>query len=143
MPGPRQVALLRWRIQCSPSTCSPRAWSHGAREFGEAGSDPGGGRGLDAKLVVSSTKVLDEGMTGDDYRRSSVGLQAPHRPKPRLEASVVGLDAVVGAPLDVVEGTGEELVHDPDVARRLVGDDLDGQRLRGREGRRKEATGRS
>jgi hypothetical protein len=40
---------------------------------------------------------------------------------------VVGLDAVVGVPVDVVEGGGEELVHDSDVARRLVGHDLDGR----------------
>ena len=36
---------------------------------------------LDAKLVVSSTKVLDEGLTGHDHRRSSLDF------KPRIARS--------------------------------------------------------
>jgi hypothetical protein len=34
----------------------------------------------------------------------SVGAQAAHRPQPLFELTVVGFDAVVGIPLDVVPG---------------------------------------
>jgi hypothetical protein len=36
---------------------------------------------------------LDEDVAGDDDSRCTIALQPPHRPEPRLEAPVVGLEA--------------------------------------------------
>ena len=58
------------------------------------------GRGLlDRQLVVPSTNVLDEGMARDDHPGAADSLEASHRPQPGLEASVIGLDVVVGKSL--------------------------------------------
>src|SRR5206468_10401106 len=81
---------------------------------------------LNAKPVVPAAEVLNEGVPGDDNCRRPVRIEAAHRAEARLQPAVVGLDAVVGVRVDVVEGPREEVVHHPDVARRLVGDDLDG-----------------
>jgi hypothetical protein len=43
-------------------------------------------------------------VSGDDDLGGPVGAQAPHRSEPVLELAVVGLDRVVGVPLDVVPG---------------------------------------
>jgi hypothetical protein len=47
-----------------------------------------------ASLVVPSTEVLGQGVAGDHGPGAAVLLEPAHRPQPRLEATVVGLDVV-------------------------------------------------
>ena len=68
--------------------------------------------GFDAKFVVATSQVLDEGMTTDHRRSSPIGSQPTHRAKPRLEPPVIPLDAIVGVLLRVVEDIGEQFVDD-------------------------------
>jgi hypothetical protein len=65
-------------------------------------------------------------MTGDDDPGGTVSLQPPHRSEPGLEASVVGLERVVGVGFGVMEGRREQLVEDMGVDPVPVGGDLRG-----------------
>ncbi len=67
-------------------------------------------RRLRPEVVEASAEVLDEGMPGDDDPGGAISLQPPHGPESSLEASVVGLDGIVGgcrrdliAPVSVTE----------------------------------------
>lgn len=44
---------------------------------------------LDRQLVVPASKILDEGMPGDDDSGAAVLLEASHRAQPRLQSAVV------------------------------------------------------
>src|SRR6266545_920863 len=76
------------------------------REFSERHRQPAVHRLLDSQLVVPSTQVLDEGMPGDHDPGAAVLLAATHRPQPRLESAVVGLDPVVGVPVGAMPAAG-------------------------------------
>src|SRR6266545_7576077 len=69
-------------------------------------------------------EVLDEGMAGDDDPGGAVSPQPSHRSEPGLQASVVGLDGVVGVGLGVMEGRGELVIDDAGVRSIPVGGDL-------------------
>ena len=68
--------------------------------------------GFYAEFVVASSQVLDEGMTADHDRCGPIRSQTSHRAEPRLESSVVALDAVVRILRGVVERVGEKFVDD-------------------------------
>ena len=70
-------------------------WSDGRSEFVECGGQPEHPRGVDCKLVLATTQVLDEGVALDHYARRSLSPQPPHRPEPGLQAAVVAFDSVV------------------------------------------------
>src|SRR5829696_707095 len=59
---------------------------------------------LDRKLVVASSQILHEAMPGDHDPGAAVLLEPAHRPQPRLEATVVSLDAVIGVLLGAMPG---------------------------------------
>src|SRR6266545_3622642 len=95
-------------------------------QLGERVSEAGMERRLRPEVVEASAEVLDEGMPGDDDPGGAISLQPPHGPESSLEASVVGLDGIVGVDLRVVEGRREHLVDDPGVGPVPVGGDLGG-----------------
>jgi hypothetical protein len=76
---------------------------------------------LDRQLVVPSTNVLDEGMSRDDHPGAAVSLEASHRPQPGLEASVIGLDVVVGIPLSAMPRRWQQLLQYHRIRRCPVG----------------------
>ncbi len=51
------------------------------------------------QLVVSPANILDQGMADDDHPGVAVLLAAAHRPQPRLQPPMIGLNPVVGVPL--------------------------------------------
>jgi hypothetical protein len=76
-------------------------------QFVEHVDKSSGRRNVDSEIVEASAGVLDEGMTGDDDPGGTISLQSSHGSKPGLQASVVGLDGVVGVGLGVTEGRGQ------------------------------------
>src|SRR6266498_1166154 len=63
-------------------------------------------------------------MTGGKDPRGAMPLQPAHRPKPRLQAAVIGLHRVVRILLHHVQRRGHQLIQDPRVHGRPVGGDL-------------------
>jgi hypothetical protein len=73
-------------------------------KFVEGFGKSSGRRNVDSEIVEASSEVLDEGMARDDDPGGTVSLQSSQGSKPGLQASVVGLDGVVGVDLGVMEG---------------------------------------
>jgi hypothetical protein len=63
-------------------------------------------------------------MPGDHDPGAAVLLKAPHRPKPRLQPAVVGLDAVVGVLVSSMPRGRRQLLEHARIHRRVVGDNL-------------------
>jgi hypothetical protein len=63
----------------------------------------GGGRDVGRKFIVAAAEILDEGVPGGHDPRGPVALQPAHRPQPRFQPAVIGLDRVVRVPLDGVQ----------------------------------------
>jgi len=59
---------------------------------------------LDRELVVASSQILHEAMSGDHDPGAAVLLEPAHRPQPRCEATVVSLDAAIGVLLGAMPG---------------------------------------
>lgn len=64
-------------------------------EFGERGGDASVGAHVDPELVVSSTKVLHEGVASHDHSRRVVAFESPHWSQSRFEQAVVRFDPIV------------------------------------------------
>ena len=64
-------------------------------EFGERDRNATTRAGFDTEFVVATAKVLHERVTTHDDACGAIGLQSPHRPQPRLQPAMVGLDPVV------------------------------------------------
>src|SRR6266545_5528417 len=96
-------------------------------QFGEGIGETEGGTHIRPEIVVAPAEVLDEGVRGDDDPGGTVPLQPPHRSKPGLQASVVGLEWVVGIDLRVMEGRWQHLLDDAGVEAVPVRGDLDGR----------------
>jgi hypothetical protein len=64
-------------------------------------------------VKASAPNVLHQRMPGDDHSGVAVLLEPTHRPKPRLQAAVIRLDAVVGVLLGAVPGRGQQLLSAP------------------------------
>src|SRR3989442_3261506 len=92
---------------------------------------------------MAARHVLHECMADGDDARCLAGFQAPHRPKPSFERSVVALERVVGVPLDVVDGAGYQRVEYRQIRRYSIGHELGRLCLRTRNGAEKEAPGGS
>jgi hypothetical protein len=63
-------------------------------------------------LVVPAAQVLNEGVTGGEYPQPGDGLDPAHRAQPPFQLGVVGLDAIVRIPVDVVPRGWPQLVED-------------------------------
>jgi hypothetical protein len=83
---------------------------------------------------VSAANVLHKRVPSDHDLGAAVLLHAPHRSQPRLEATVVGLNPVVGVPVGAVPGCWQEATEHHRVGRRPVGHDLAGHDLAGTDG---------
>jgi hypothetical protein len=89
---------------------------------------------LSSQLVMAPSNVLDKGMAANEHPGGTVLLEAAHRPWPRLQPVMVGLDPVVGVrPSQRVlpwacrwpaEGTGGLFGVAPCVAKRIGSDGL-------------------
>src|SRR6266508_1761181 len=119
----RTVALSEARARWTdpPGQVSDREGQLSER-FGEGG----GRKHVGPEVVEAPAEVLDEGMAGDDDPGGTVSLQPAHRSKSSLQASVVGLERVVGMDLRVMEGRREQLVEDARVDPVPVSGDLHG-----------------
>jgi len=73
---------------------------------------------------VAAAEVLDERVPGGQDPRGPVAFQAAHRPQPRLQPAMVGLDGVVRVALDGMQRRRNQLARDPLIGRGLVGGDL-------------------
>jgi hypothetical protein len=74
---------------------------------------------------VSAAEVLDERMPCGDHSCTAELFESAHRPQPGLQSAVIGFDPVIGALLGMVPGARGQLIKDPRVHRRFIGDDLD------------------
>jgi len=114
------------RSQVVQGPLPPGEWSDHEGQFGEGVGKSSARWYVGAKIVDTSTEVLDEGMADDDHPGGTVSLQPSHGSKPGFEAPVVGLQRVVGMDLGVMEGLREQLVEHSRVDAVPVGGDLDG-----------------
>ncbi len=105
----------------------PSTQSDDEGELGERVSETGGRLYVGPEIVEAAAKVLNEGMAGDDDPGGAISLQPSHRPEPRLEAPVVGLEPVVGMGLRVMEGRRGQLIEDARIDPVPVGGDLHGR----------------
>ena len=58
------------------------------------------GGDVSGEFIVTTADVLDERVPGRDDPRRPVALQSAHRPQPRFQTPVIGLDRVVRVTLD-------------------------------------------
>jgi hypothetical protein len=78
-------------------------WSDGHRELVECCADPVAGGDVGGEFVVAAAEVLHERVAGSQDPCGPVPLQAAHRPQPRFQPAMIGLDRVVRIPLDGVQ----------------------------------------
>jgi hypothetical protein len=83
---------------------------------------------INAELVLPTTQLLHEGVTGGNNTQRAERLNATHRAQPCLQPAVVGFDAVVGVLLEHVPRGRNTLVYNPRVDRRPVSRHLDRRR---------------
>jgi hypothetical protein len=68
-------------------------------------------------------------MTNNDHPGVAVLVEATHRPQPRLQPPMAGLDPVVGVPLGAMPGRWQQILEHHRVRRRSIGDHLNGCHL--------------
>ncbi len=73
---------------------------------------------------MAASRVLDESVAPDQGASRSSGLDAAHRSEPRLQASVIALDAVVCVLLGVMNSAGEHLVQGTGQRGRAIGGEV-------------------
>src|SRR5947209_19319462 len=66
---------------------------------------------IHAELVVATSEVLDEGVSGADDSGRAKLFEAAHRPQPSLESPMICFDKVIGVLLGDVAGSGHQLVE--------------------------------
>ena len=57
---------------------------------------------VNSEFVVSSSEVLDKGVSGTDHAGRAESFQSAHRPQPRLEPPVIGLNRIRGVGKEAV-----------------------------------------
>ena len=97
--------------------------SDGSRKLVEGHAEPVADGTLDGEFVVAAAQVLGEGVPGSQGG-GPVAFQPAHRPQPRFQPAVIGLDRIVRIPLGDVQCRRNRLVEDPRVSRCPVGGDL-------------------
>ena len=93
-------------------------------QFGERVGQTKGRTDIGPEIVEAPAEVLNEGVRGDDDPGGTVSLQSSHGAKSSLQASVVGLERVVGMDLGVMEGRRQQRARIDSVP---IGGDLDGR----------------
>jgi hypothetical protein len=85
--------------------------SDGEGEFGEGGREPMLWVLIHAELVVATSEVLDEGVSGVDHPGGAKLFEAAHRPQPSLESPTICFDEVIGVLLGDVTGGRHQFVE--------------------------------
>ena len=91
--------------------------SDGEGEFGEGGREPMLWVLIHAELVVATSEVLDEGVSGADHSGRAKLFEAAHRPQPSLESPMICFDKVIGVLLGDVAGSRHQLVEHTRIGR--------------------------
>src|SRR4029453_15753015 len=91
---------------------------------------------------MATSKVLHEGMPGDDHSGAAVLLEPSHRMQPRFEAAVVGLAVVLAIPTWGRQSPAQQPPEHRRVHRGVVGDPLDWCDLHRADGALEEPAGR-
>src|SRR6266536_3933466 len=81
-------------------------------------------------------------MADNNHSGVPVLLEATHRPQPRLQPAMVGLNPVAGVPRGAMPGGWQQVLEHCRIRRRSVGDHLNGSHLRRADGLLEEPTGR-
>ena len=82
----------------------PRPGSDRRGQLIERDGHPPVRRLLDSQLVVPAPNVPHERVPGDYDPGTAVLPEPAHRPQPRLQPAMVGLDPVVGVPVGAMPG---------------------------------------
>jgi hypothetical protein len=90
---------------------------------------------------VPVSNVLDECMPHDDDPGAAVLLEPSHRSQPRVQPTMVVLEAVVGVAVGTVLCRWRQLIQHRRIQPRLVGGDLGGRDLRCVDGPLEEPPG--
>ena len=99
-----RASAIKSRTQAIRPCCVNGGWawqgrvvlrSDGEGEFGEGGRVPMLWVLIHAELVVATTEVLDEGVSGADHPGGAKLFEAAHRPQPSLESPMICFDEVV------------------------------------------------
>ena len=106
--------MLHWPIGAHDGSAltGTIGWSDSHRELVEGFVEPVAGGDIGGEFIVAAAKILDERVPGGQDPRGSAAFQAAHRPQPRFQPPVIGLDWIAGVPLDGVQGRGDQLVQD-------------------------------
>jgi len=130
--GKPVVAVLRWPIgaQIGAWYRGLTSWSDDHREMVEGCAQPVLGGDIGGEFIVTAAEVLDERVPGGQDPRGLVAFQAAHRPQPRLQPAMAGLDGVVRVALDGMQRRGDQLAQDPRTGRGTAGGDLGRDRAR-------------
>jgi hypothetical protein len=107
----------------------------------ECRSDPLKPWEVDAEFVVAAAQILQECESGDDDGRGAVGALAAHGSESVFELAVVGLDPVVGPPLDGVPCYWDQFVEHAWVDLCGIGDDFGRSHLQRGQRLAEEPTG--
>ena len=89
----------------------------GEGEFGEGHHEPIFRVGIRAELVVATSEVLDEGVSGADHSGGAKLFEAAHRPQSSLESPMICFDEVIGVLLGDVTGGMHQLVEHTGIGR--------------------------
>ena len=65
---------------------------------------------MHTEFVMTAPDILNEGVAGDDNARRAIAFETVHRPKTRLQPTVIALHAVVGATTGVVLDVDEQVI---------------------------------
>jgi hypothetical protein len=96
--------VLHWLIGAHSRARSRDDWlSDDHRELIECFVDPVADGDVDGEFVVAAAEVLNEGVPSREDSRGPVAFESAHRPEPGFESAVIGLDRVIGVPLDGVQ----------------------------------------
>lgn len=72
---------------------------------------------------MAAAEALDECVSGADDAGRAEPFEAPHRPQPGFEPSVIGFDRVIGVLLQDMAHRGQQLSDYSRVGGRLIGAD--------------------
>ena len=73
------------------------------------------GGGVGSEFIVAAAEVLHKPMSGCQHPRGPVAFDSAHRPQPRFQPPVIGLDRVIRLALHGVQGRGDQLAANPRV----------------------------
>jgi len=91
-----------------PADSSRISRSDRHRQLVERRGQDHAGECIDPNFIVASTDVPDERVAAHDDAGRPFSFESPHRPEPGLEATMIGVDAVVRVLRSVMERERQE-----------------------------------